>query len=164
MHCHTFFDIHFIKTSYPDCLQEIESRLKKEKKTLIVTPNPEILYDAHNDTTLAAILKSSDIALPDGIGIFVGYQITDSHLPQWMKYICLPFWCVQAIFHSPKFRAQYGERITGSRITPDILALATRHHIGVTIIDPVVTGDSEGDIMKRLSQEKMQNIIERKYP
>ncbi len=34
----------------------------------------------------------------------------------------------------------------------------------MTIIDPVVTGDSEGDIMKRLSQEKMHSIIESKYP
>jgi len=92
MQCYTFFDIHFIKTSYSNCLREIESRLKKGEKTLIVTPNPEILYDAHNDTALATILKSSDIALPDGIGIFIGYQITDSHLPQWMKYLMIPLW------------------------------------------------------------------------
>jgi predicted aldo/keto reductase-like oxidoreductase len=76
----------------------------------------------------------------------------------------LPLWCVRAILHSQKFRAQYGERITGSRLTPDILALATKNGIGVTIIDPVVTGNNPGDILKRESQEKMQSIIEKKYP
>jgi UDP-N-acetyl-D-mannosaminuronic acid transferase (WecB/TagA/CpsF family) len=82
MQFHTFFNIHFIKSSYASCLADIESRLQSSKKTLIVTPNPEILYDAHFDKKLATILQSSDIALPDGIGVFVGYQIIDSHLPQ----------------------------------------------------------------------------------
>lgn len=164
MQFHTFFDIHFIKTSYADCLQEIESRLDKHEKTLIVTPNPEILYDARSDETLATILKSSDIAIPDGIGIFVGYQIVDSHLPKWMKYLVLPIWCIRAILHSPKFAKQYGERITGSRLTPDILALAAKNHIGVTIIDPVVAGNNPGDILKRASQEKIKTIIEARYP
>lgn len=83
MQFHTFLGIRFIKTSYAECLREIESQLKDHKKTLIVTPNPEILYDAHSDTTLAAILASSDIAIPDGVGVFVGYQILDSRLPRW---------------------------------------------------------------------------------
>ncbi len=164
MQFHTFFDIHFIKASYTDCLREIESRLRKQEKTLIVTPNPEILYDAHFDKVLATILQSSDIAIPDGIGVFVGYQINDSHVPQWMKYLVLPFWCVRAILHSWKFVKQYGERITGSRLTPDILALAAKNGIGVTIIDPVVIGNNPGDIQKRESQQKMQSVIENKYP
>lgn len=83
MQFHTFFDIRFIKSSYTECLREIESRLQEKKKTLIVTPNPEILYDAHDDRELATILQSSDIAIPDGIGVFVGYQIVDSKLPKW---------------------------------------------------------------------------------
>lgn len=164
MQFHTFFGINFIKTSYKECLYEIESRLKENKKTLIVTPNPEILYDAHFDKELTAILQSSDIAIPDGIGIFVGYQIKNAKLPKWLQYLMVPFWCIRAILHSLGFTTQYWERITGSRLTPDILTLAVKNSIGVTIIDPVVQGSSEGDILKRVSQEKMQNIIETKYP
>lgn len=78
MQFHTFFDINFIKSSYSSCVREIESRLQKNEKTLLVTPNPEILYDAQSDEQLATILKSSDIAIPDGIGVFVGYQIVGS--------------------------------------------------------------------------------------
>jgi UDP-N-acetyl-D-mannosaminuronic acid transferase (WecB/TagA/CpsF family) len=164
MQFHTFFGIHFIKSSYKDCLREIETRLHKHKKTLIVTPNPEIIYDAHFDRELATILQSSDIAIPDGIGVFVGYQITDSRLPYSIKYLMLPLWCIRAILHSHSFTKQFGERITGSRLTPDILTLAAKNNIGVTIIDPVVTGNNPGDILKRASQEKIQKIVEARYP
>lgn len=164
MQFRTFFGIRFIQSSYEDCLRNIEKRLIEGTKTLIVTPNPEILYDAQSDSVLDAILKKSDIAIPDGVGVFVGYQITDSRLPQWMKYGMMPFWCLRAIIHSASFTKKYGERITGSRLTPDILALAAEHHIGVTILDPVVKGSALGDILKRSSQENMQHILEKKYP
>jgi len=78
MFSHTFFDINFIKSSYEDCLLNIQVRLLEGQKTLIVTPNPEMLYAASQDTKLQKILESAQIALPDGIGIFVGYQILTS--------------------------------------------------------------------------------------
>ncbi len=164
MQSHTFFGIRFILSSYEDCLRNIEKRLIEGTKTLIVTPNPEILYDAQSDSVLDAILKKSDIAIPDGVGVFVGYQITDSRLPQWMKYGMMPFWCLRAIIHSASFTKKYGERITGSHLTPDILALATEHQIGVTLLDPLVVGNTPGDRLKRLSQENMQSTIEQRYP
>lgn len=82
MKIHTFFGIHFLQTTYTECLDSITSRLKNKEKTIIVTPNPEILYDASYDTKLFSILKKADIALPDGVGIFIGYQIADSRLPR----------------------------------------------------------------------------------
>ena len=76
----------------------------------------------------------------------------------------LPYWCLRAILQSDLFVREYGERITGSRLTPDILSYAAENNIGVTIIDPIVTGDTTSDILKRASQQKMQSIIEAKYP
>lgn len=76
----------------------------------------------------------------------------------------LPLWCIRTILHSPTFAKQYGARITGSRLTPDILDLAAKNGIGVTIIDPVVVGNNPGDILKRESQKNMQSIIESRYP
>ncbi len=83
------------------------------------------------------------MALPDGAGIFVAYQITGSKLPSLLKYIAFPFWCLRAIVHSPSFVEKYGERITGARLTRDLLEYAKDKHITVTIIDPVVSGNSE---------------------
>lgn len=164
MFSHTFFDINFIKSSYEDCLLNIQVRLLEGQKTLIVTPNPEMLYAASQDTKLQKILESAQIALPDGIGIFVGYQILTSWLPKWVKYMMLPYWCLRAILQTDAFKEYYGERITGSRLTPDILSYAAQNQIGVSIIDPVVSGKSPSDILKRESQKTMKDILQKKYP
>jgi hypothetical protein len=123
-----------------------------------------MLYAATQDTTLQAILQDADMAIPDGVGIFVGYQIINSQLPRWMKYLVLPFWCLRAVIHTQEFAKKYGTRITGSRLTPDILTYAMKNTIGVTIIDPIVSGNSPSDIAKKQSQETMKASIEKCYP
>lgn len=109
----------------------------------VVTPNPEMLYDASRDSELLEVIKNAPIVLPDGAGIFVAYQITESKLPSFLKYIAFPFWCLKAVIHNSSFIEKYGERITGSRLTRDLIAYAAEIKIPVTIIDPVVIGDSE---------------------
>lgn len=76
----------------------------------------------------------------------------------------MPFWCLRAILHSHHFTRKYGERITGSRLTPDLLSMAVQNNIGVTIIDPIVRGETIGDHLKRTSQKTMQHHIEQRYP
>jgi len=142
MQFHTFFGINFIRSTYADFLRDIQVRLVEGQKTLLVTPNPEMLYAASHDAELQKILQSADIAIPDGVGIFVGYQIVDSRLPRWMKYMMFPYWCIRAIIQTDTFRKYYGERITGSKLTPDILSYAAKNSIGVSIIDPLVIGKS----------------------
>ena len=102
-----------------------------------------MLYDASRDAELLEVLKDASLALPDGAGIFVAYQITESILPSFLKYIAFPLWCYKAVIHNSSFVEKYGERITGSRLTRDLIAYAAEMKIPVTIIDPVVTGDSE---------------------
>lgn len=102
-----------------------------------------MLYDASRDSELLKVLKNAPLALPDGAGIFVAYQIAESTLPAFLRYIAFPFWCLRAIIHNSSFVEKYGERITGSRLTRDLIANATAMQIPVTIIDPLVTGDSE---------------------
>lgn len=64
--------INFYKGTYCECLETLKNR---KVSTLVVTPNPEMLYEASRDTELLKMLKDADYALPDGAGIFVGYQI-----------------------------------------------------------------------------------------
>lgn len=132
--------IHFYKGTYADCLATLKQ--KKDGTTLVVTPNPEMLYDASCDSKLLEVLKNATFSLPDGAGIFVAYQITESTLPSFFKWITSPFWCLRAMVHSPAFIEKYGERITGSRLTRDLITYAVEEKIPVTIIDPLVSGDS----------------------
>jgi UDP-N-acetyl-D-mannosaminuronic acid transferase (WecB/TagA/CpsF family) len=133
--------IHFYKGTYANCLVTLKQKI--DGATLVVTPNPEMLYDASRDNELLEVLKNAQLALPDGAGIFVAYQIEESKLPSFLKYIAFPFLCAKAIMHDSSFVEKYGERITGSRLTRDLIAYATEIEIPITIIDPVVTGDNE---------------------
>ena len=154
--------IHFYKGTYADCLASLKQ--KSEEASLVVTPNPEMLYDASHDSELLEVLKNAPLALPDGAGIFVTYQIVESTLPSFLKYIAFPFWCLKAIVHNSSFVEKYGERITGSRLTRNLIAYAAEMKIPVTIIDPLVTGDSEWDKAKKASQQKIQSTLEAQYP
>ena len=130
------------------------AQTKNEWGTLVVTPNPEMLYDASRDAELLEVLKDASLALPDGAGIFVTYQITESILLFSQIYSISICGVYKAVIHNSSFVEKYGERITGSRLTRDLIAYAAEMKIPVTIIDPVVTGDSEWDRAKEGSQEK----------
>ncbi len=123
-----------------------------------------MLYEAHRNATLKHILKRADYALPDGAGIFVAYQIEQSTLFRILKYLLFPYWCARAVFHGKKMKKLYGERITGSRLTRDILRYAEQKKITVTIIDPIVHGNTSSDKAKRLSQESMELALQEKFP
>ena len=123
-----------------------------------------MLYDAGQNSQLMEILQKADYALPDGAGIFVAYQIAKSTLPRILKYFVSPYWCLRAILHTKSFQEEYGERITGARLTRDLLSYANEKNIPVTILDPVVTGETPRDKAKRVSQTSMQAILQEKYP
>jgi UDP-N-acetyl-D-mannosaminuronic acid transferase (WecB/TagA/CpsF family) len=106
-----------------DILQE---RIKAKSNTLIVTPNPEMLYEASRDEELLKVLQKADYALPDGAGIFVTYQMGASTIPKFLKPFLLPYWCLQAVIHSETLTERYGERITGSFLTKDLFHIANK--------------------------------------
>lgn len=57
-----------------DLLKEIDFSLKNNKKISIFTPNPEILVKASRDTKYREVLNSSDINIPDGVGISIAFR------------------------------------------------------------------------------------------
>jgi N-acetylglucosaminyldiphosphoundecaprenol N-acetyl-beta-D-mannosaminyltransferase len=67
-------------TSVERLLTKIDTDIKNKKKYYIVTPNPEIVMAAQKDTDLKIALNSSEVAIPDGIGLIAAN-----------KYLKLPF-------------------------------------------------------------------------
>ena len=63
-------------------LKLIERRLLSGKRTAIFTPNLEILSSASRDRSLLSLLNSSDISVPDGIGIYLASLVGGSRLPE----------------------------------------------------------------------------------
>ena len=63
-------------------LKLIERRLLSGKRTAIFTPNLEMLSSASRDQSLLSLLNSSDINIPDGIGIYLASRLCFSRLPE----------------------------------------------------------------------------------
>lgn len=60
----------------------LERRLLSNKCTAIFTPNAEMLLGALRAPSLRALLNSSDINLPDGIGVYLASLLSGSRLPE----------------------------------------------------------------------------------
>ncbi len=56
-------------------LNKIDEFIKSNKPHLIFTPNPEIIMSARKSEKLADLLNSSDLNLPDGIGIVAAAKL-----------------------------------------------------------------------------------------
>jgi len=56
-------------TSKDLVLAWVEKRVTEKKKSLIVTPNPEIVLQAQKDRDLRLILNKAEMALADGVGL-----------------------------------------------------------------------------------------------
>lgn len=103
--------------------------------------------------------------LPDGIGVYVGYKILDSHLPKPLKYCMLPIWTLLTFLRKTSTQKKYGEKITGSDTLKTILTLATKHKKNVVILDNEVKGIwSDFDILKQEGQKTMTKKLAQIYP
>lgn len=56
-------------TELVEVLNKVGNWITKKRRFFITTPNPEIVMLAQHDRLLSSILNSSDISLPDGIGL-----------------------------------------------------------------------------------------------
>lgn len=64
-----------VSTSETNLLTFLASRIDKNKKTFVTTPNPEFFVFAKNQPWFKVILGKSDVAIPDGIGFFLASKI-----------------------------------------------------------------------------------------
>lgn len=53
-----------------------------EKRLFIVTPNPEIIVHAHTHPDYKKLLNEANIALPDGIGVFLASGLTGNRIEE----------------------------------------------------------------------------------
>lgn len=65
-------DVGITNATDDSILEYLYANVKKNhKKFFIVTPNPEILVYAHKHPEYKTILNKAEIALPDGVGVFI---------------------------------------------------------------------------------------------
>jgi N-acetylglucosaminyldiphosphoundecaprenol N-acetyl-beta-D-mannosaminyltransferase len=75
--------VEFTNATEKEILEFIVTGLGQQgKKYYIVTPNPELLVIANSNSKYKEILNGAKLALPDGIGVMIGAQLTGRPLKQ----------------------------------------------------------------------------------
>lgn len=70
------------KITAADALDRAEQFAKTDGVSVIYTPNPEIVMAAYEDEEFRNILNSSDMCVPDGIGVVYGAKMLDDPVPE----------------------------------------------------------------------------------
>lgn len=73
--------IAFEKTSLQGALEKAEELIGRGEPSYVVTPNPEILYQALKDETLHSALREADLVLPDSVGCRIASKILGDPIP-----------------------------------------------------------------------------------
>lgn len=63
-------------------LDKAEQLAASDGVSVVYTPNPEIIMAAYEDEEFKAILNSSDMCVPDGIGVVYGAKIIGDPVPE----------------------------------------------------------------------------------
>src|SRR4051812_20559105 len=79
----TLLGVSLTNESTDDILEYVYHHLKTAKKKLfIVTPNPEILVYADKHPQYKRLLNQANLALPDGIGVYLASGILGTPLKE----------------------------------------------------------------------------------
>lgn len=77
----TILGTRITSTSKRRVIEQVQNRLSKKQRVLIVTPNPEIVNAAVSDVRLRKVINSADIAVPDGLGLIVAAKFLSLDQP-----------------------------------------------------------------------------------
>lgn len=65
----TILDIPFMNVSFDDMVSLISGRIAEERRTFIVTANPEIVMETERDYAYKSYVLNADYVVPDGNGV-----------------------------------------------------------------------------------------------
>ena len=142
---------------YSSFFKEITSGQKKWR--IIFTPNPEILLIAQKDEEYRVVLKKADFLLPDGVWLFLAFQILDSKNSLLKDIFLLPYYIYRVLFQKPKLYEKYGERICGSDLTKDLLSDAQKSAKTIAIVDLYNPNDALKEASQKVFISKLQEFF-----
>jgi len=133
-------------------LRSVRSRISERKKFYITTPNPEIIIKAQEDKDFLEILNSSDLSIPDGIGIAVANKFLSLPTPARLARKVLTFLAqglgvgFSTIFDR-EWVIQDANIIRGRDLFMELIKLANKKRWKVFLL-----GDREGSAEKTKNQ------------
>lgn len=67
--------VNFDTYTQKEALNKLIGFLKEDKNHMLITPNPEIVLEANKDHELMQIINTSDLVVPDGIGVVMASKL-----------------------------------------------------------------------------------------
>ena len=150
-----FLSLDIINTRYQDFLGTLFS---PTRPTLIFTPNPEMLLRAARDTEFLAILSQADVLTPDANGLY-----TASLMQEGSGFLSA---CLQTLTMKKQLRAKYGDIITGSNLTRDLVSHAIESGKKILMIDNYRITDPQNpfEIEKKSVQSHLRELFRERFP
>lgn len=151
------FNIKINKLKYSNFLKEIT---QLDKTNIVFTPNPEMLLKSKNDLVFKKLLDKATYLTPDGIWLYIAFQILDNKKWKLLNLLLLPYYFFNLFFKREYLYKKYWDRICWSDLTKDIILEAEKKWIKVTIIDLY----NPNDLNKVKSQKLFPKLISKKFP
>lgn len=149
-----FLWINIFNGTYKNFLELIKN---PTEKTLVFTPNPEILVRANRDSEFLSILQKATYNTPDANGLYVG-----SMMQEGIGFLRAGF---ATFFHKKELSKKYGELIKWSDLTRDLLEYAWKNKKNILVLDNRVENIvSLFDQRKSTVQQNLKWLLEEKYP
>lgn len=130
------FGIPVVLKSKNEVVDWCVERLVQNKKTWIVTANPEILLRARSDNNFKENILSADLITPDGAGICwaTNFISQTKNIQKKGKIIKLFFFTLWSIFFHGHSNEIFSERIAGADLLWDLVQVARDLNVRVYLI------------------------------
>lgn len=149
------FNITLDNLKYIDFFKQIT---RFEKQEIVFTPNPEILLKTILDKEFESLLKKATILTPDGIWLYIAYQMLEESSPT-MRVLKIPVYFYHLFFNKHKLYEKYWERICWSDVTKDLLFYCESEHISITIIDLYNPNDEGKVASQKIFSERLSSVF-----
>lgn len=140
---------------YSEFLESLENPITK---TLVFTPNPEILVRAHSDAEFLSLLKKATYNTPDANWLYVG-----SLMQEGIGFFRA---CFMLISSRDVLRKKHGDLIKWSDLTRDLFAYAGESGKRILMIDNyrITTPTNLFEMEKMQIQADLPRLLQERFP
>ncbi len=150
-----FLSLDIYNGKYLDFIELIKN---PARKTLVFTPNPEMLLRASKNKEFLDILNQATYLTPDANGLYVGQMMMEG------SWFFKAWW--HTLFSRKTLEEEYGELIKGSDMTRDLIKYALVSKKSILMIDNyrIQTPKNAFEVRKQEIQSELPELFASRFP
>lgn len=131
---------------------------QNDEQKYVVTPNPEIILKAQENSEYLKVLNNADLNIPDGTGILWAakfLKITENTKHNWLKILKWILSLVATLIFPPYIKTVLRERVTGADLMQNICKKCPKNVVKIFLLG-AQTGVAEK--VKEILEKRNQNL------